>query len=135
MQHLGESFIFKRNELVIYSQSNVSKIKWNVGNNFCVLDSITSNKLMPLNNKKLLSITSDNWKNKEVANKFEIDYLHIVKNDSISLYSLTRTFIVHSVILDNSLSSMNKKRIIKECKNLEIPYYDMTQNGIFRIIF
>ena len=124
-----------QNTLNIYNENGKSEICWNIGHDKFKADSVKDYILIPLGDKKLLSVGSDCWKNKLVNNKLDIDYLHIVKNDTISLYSLTRVFNIKHTILDHSLSTNNKKKLIKECKNIGIPYYDVSEKGFFRIKF
>ena len=135
MQHLGQASIFRKSELTIYQNNNVSAVNFNTGAFSYNIDSITENKLTVLNGKKILSIISDEWKDKETENKYIVDYLHIVNGDSISLYSLTQTFSANSVIIDVSLSAKSRRQLINECEKLEIPYYDMSEKGVFRINF
>ncbi|GAB6012308.1 ComEC/Rec2 family competence protein [Viscerimonas tarda] len=133
--HLGESAVFKQNELTIYQKDKLPVIAWNTGMVSHTINSITTNKLIDLKGKRFLSLVSDEWDEKQTAERYPLDYLHIVNGNSISLYSLTQTFYIQSVIIDSSLSTKNRRRITKECEKLKIPYYDMSRKGIFRINF
>lgn len=124
-----------KNTLSIYQNKDKPFLIWNIGHQNFSCDSIEDFKFIQLGDKNILSVSSDVWKNKQVQTPFSIDYLHIVKSDSISLYSLTQRFKVKKIILDNSLSNRKKKSLIKECNNINIPYYDVSEKGLFRIFF
>jgi competence protein ComEC len=133
--HVGQSVVFKQNELTVYQKDKLPAITWNSGSVSFSIDSLTSNKIISLNKKRWLSVMSDAWKGKQPAEKDVIDYLHIIQGDDISLYSLTQALQIGSVVIENSLSGKNKRRLIKECEKLKIPYYDMSAKGVFRINF
>jgi len=124
-----------RNTLSIYQNQTGYTIKWNFGHSKFNTDSVREYKLIQLGDKKLLSIARNPWIDKQSPKPFQVDYLHIVKNDSISLYSLTQQLSITNIILDNSLSSKKRRELIKECKILGIPYYDVSEKGLFRINF
>jgi len=128
-------FIPPKNSLSVYQNRNGFLISWNERYEKYETDSIEDYQYIKLGNQNFLSISDDVWKNKKTRHPFPVDYLHIVKNDSISLYSLTERFSVKKVILDNSLSTINKKKLIKECENLGLPYYDVSEKGLFSINF
>ena len=67
--------------------------------------------------------------------KMKVDYLHLVENNSLSLYSLNQVFEIDKVILDGSLSKKTLQRFVLECEKLRIPYYDVSDNGVLRIFF
>jgi len=133
--HIFGNFVLKKNMLSIYNSDEKTKIEWNIGAENFMIDTIGDNEYIQLKEKNFLSFTSDKWKNKRTDTPLTIDYLHIVKGDSISLYSLTQTFCVRHVILDNTLSTRNRNRLIRECRNMNIQYFDMEEKGAFRIFF
>ncbi|MFR9165898.1 MAG: ComEC/Rec2 family competence protein [Dysgonomonas sp.] len=129
------NILFTENKLTLYQQDNYTAVKWNVGHESYKLDSIDNSRFIKLNGINFLSVTEDYRNYRNPNTPLNIDYLHIVKNDTISLYSLTRIFYIQNVVLDYSLSGRSVKRITKECEKLNIPCYDMSEKGIFRIIF
>ncbi|NDW17697.1 ComEC family competence protein [Dysgonomonas sp. 216] len=135
LNFLAENYLLKDDILKIYSSNNNSIIKWNNGRQIHVLDSINQYRLIPLGNKVLLSTKANYWQVNEDGNRPIIDYLHIFKSDTISLYSLTQTFSIKNVIIDRSLSVRNRNRIKRECENMDIPLHDMAEKGMFRSIF
>lgn len=96
---------------------------------------IKENKLLSLKGKNYLILTHDLWKDKHSESKFDVDYLHIIGDNSISIYSLNNKFNIRKVILDSSLSTKSLKRFVSECEKLRIPYYDVSKNGFLRIFF
>jgi competence protein ComEC len=126
---------FNNNELLIYHENKAPVIAWRTGKVLSTVDSIATNTVISLNGKKLLSVVSEEWRKKRAAANYPVHYLHLVQGDSISLYSLTQVFDVKSVIIDASLSSKNRRKFVKECEKLKIPYYDMYAKGVFRINF
>lgn len=135
MNYLTGNFFLKENVLSIYSQDIKTIIKWNIGAETFYLDTIKGYEYIRLGDKNFLSLDADYWTTKDDHTKFEIDYLHIVKTDTISLYSLTQTFDVRNVVLDRSLSVVNRRKLIRECKKLNIPYHDVVEKGMFRTNF
>lgn len=126
-----------KNSLSVYRNGEISEVCRNIGNKTIKSDTSNYNKPMQIGGKNFLSFSSEKFtKNiKTTATPFVIDYMHIVKNDSISLSSLSRLFEMRSIILDHSLSSSERRKLIKECKNMGIPYFDMSEKGSFRIFF
>lgn len=141
---LALSFIFTiviiniippQDSISIYKKDEKTIVAWNSGHYKELIDSISKYKYIRIKDKKFLTISSDYRVENPTKEKIDIDYLHIVKNDSISLYSLTQRFRMKRIILDSSLSNSKRKKLIKECKKLNLPYYDVSEKGLFRIFF
>lgn len=124
-------------KLSIYKKDEISEICWNMGNNIVKSDTSNYNRPIRIGDKNLLSFSSEKWEQHilPATKPFVIDYMHIVNNDSVTLSSLHQMFEIKSVIIDHSLPTSNRKKLIKECKNMGIPYFDMSEKGSFRIIF
>lgn len=129
------SIIPPQDSISIYREDDKTIIAWNSGHHKELIDSISEYKYIQIKDKKFLAISSDYRVENPTKEKIDINYLHIVKNDSISLYSLTQRFRMRKIILDSSLSNSKRKKLIKECKKLNLPYYDVSEKGLFRIFF
>lgn len=127
--------IENRNSLNIYNKPNETRIVIQTGWKESEMTDITKNSIINLNGIHYLILSEDVWKDKSTENKFDIDYLHIVNNNSISLYSVQHKFNIRQVVLDSSLSPNTLKRLTSECEKLRIPYYDVSHNGALRIFF
>jgi len=129
------SKVENRNTLNIYNNFSHADITYFIGFKEFHISEITGNKLLRLNNIDYFIIKEDLWKGNITQDKFNIDYLHIVGDEPVSLYSLNQKFMIKKVILDGSLSVKSLKRLIRECEKLRIPYYDVSCNGVLRIFF
>ncbi|MDR1810928.1 MAG: ComEC family competence protein [Prevotella sp.] len=135
MYHVGRAVVFKQNELTVYPKDGHPAIVWRRGEVEFKLDSLTSPTIISLNGRKWLSVRIDEWKGKRSPEKFAVDYVHVLQGDDVSLYSLTQVLHIGAVVIDSSLSAKNRRKLIKECEKLRIPYYDMSAKGVFRINF
>lgn len=127
--------IEKRDSLNIYNKPTETKVILHTGWKQTEIRDNTKNSIIDLNGKKYIILSQDIWKDKFSESKLDIDYLHIVNNNSVSLHSLQQKFNIQKVILDSSLSPNTLKRLISECEKLRIPYYDISENGLLRIFF
>lgn len=124
-----------KNTLVVYNRSQATQIVYYTGYHKNEVVNVDSCQLIGLYGLKYLIVAKDVWKGKVAAQKMRINYLHLVENNSVSLYSLNQVFDVEKVILDGSLSAKTSKRFVLECEKLRIPYYDVSDNGVLRIFF
>jgi hypothetical protein len=130
-----QSVVFKKGKLTVFQEDNHPAIAWEQAGTSFNVDSLNTHRIIFLNGKKWLSVTSDRWANKQSAEKYAIDYLHIAQGNDISLYSLTKVFDIRSAVIGDSLSAKSRRRLIGECEKLKIPCYDMSAKGFFRINF
>ncbi len=129
------SQIENRNTLTVINNQQSPQITYYIGYKRFVMTDIPNNKMLWLNGQKYLILTNDEWKRQATGDKFDIDYLHLVGNNQVSLYSLNQKLDIKKVILDGSLSAKSLKRFVLECEKLRIPYYDVSENGVLRIFF
>lgn len=129
----------KENEdqLWVMNKREETQIRWNKNNSefSYTPDSLDSYKYILLRDKRFLSISDNNWNYEEPENKFHIDYLHLAKDEKLSLYALTKIYSVENVILDTSLPSKTTRRLIKECTELNLAYYNVREQGACKIEF
>ena len=135
--HSYGNLSLKENRLIVYNRYNYSQIEWNVGSDKFSLttDNIGDWKQIRLNNTKLIIISTDKWIGKEVDEKYEVDYLILTNEKTLSLNSLTQIIIPSNVVLDASLSAITRRRLQKECRLMGIPCYDVAEKGALSIIF
>lgn len=130
------SKIQSKNTLNIYNKIKSTHVSCYVGYNRFDITDVSENCLFKLNNLNYYIIKDDEvWKENKGGQKYDIDYLHIVGDRPLSLYTLNNELNIKNIILDGSLSAKNLKRLIGECEKLRIPYYDISANGVLRIFF
>lgn len=134
---LFENWGEAENRLVVYNRPVATEIRWNTedGNYILKGDDIDSIKIIDVGNQKVLILSEDVFKDKESGYKLHTDYLIITKDNSWSVYSLQQLLDMKYVIIDASLSSYTRRRISKECQNLNIPCHDVVENGAFSLNF
>lgn len=135
--HTYDNITEKEDRLIIYNKHNATEIKWNIGHIDYVLrgDDITEYQQINLDPVRLLIVAKGTPNTKIYHEKYKVDYLMLVKDNSFSLYSLTQAICPRQIILDASLSARTRRRLQKECAKINIPCYDVVQNGALSIIF
>ncbi|MFT3995354.1 MAG: ComEC/Rec2 family competence protein [Dysgonomonas sp.] len=124
--------------LIIYNRPKSTEIRWKIADENYILTNeslVDGYKMVELEDQNMLVISSDKWKRKYSDKKFNINYLVLTQDNTLSLFPLTGILNVEQVILDASLSSITTRRLILECQKLNIPCYDVSQNGAYTLIF
>lgn len=129
------TIINNKDTLMVYNRPESTQVIYQIGYHKEDITEVKDNKLIWLKGVKYLIVTSDSWKGGSTDQKMKVDYLHLVDNNSLSLYSLNHVFEIDKVILDGSLSKKTLQRFVLECEKLRIPYYDVSDNGVLRIFF
>lgn len=134
---LYDRFTLPSNQLVVYNKYNTTELRWNIGHQQFQTKKENIDEFLHLDIGKnsLLVIAKPIGDNKYSNQKFKVDYLLPVANDSLSLYSLTKFIEPHVVLLDGSLSMKTSRRLKYECNKLQIPYYDVAEKGAFSLNF
>ncbi len=83
--------------------------------------------------KRICLLFDDCWRNKTADVPLFVDYLYLTRGYSGNLHELTPLFTIGRVILDASLSSYYKDKIIRECIQWSIPYFSLSERGAMRI--
>ncbi|MDR0823790.1 MAG: ComEC family competence protein [Prevotella sp.] len=136
--HIYGNIEKKPDTLTVYNNRQSVKIGWNIDDKEYILDSDSLNdscRYLNLHHTSILILSSGNWRNKQTDKKYMLDNLILTGGNNHSLYSLTQLFSVKNVVLDASLSVYTRLKLSKECQNLNIPCYDVSQSGAFRLIF
>lgn len=124
-----------RNSINILNKPQEICLFYSVGYKQSRIMSVESNNILYLNGVSYLIVLEDIWKGKRSSKKFDVDYLHITGNNTVSLFSISQKLNPKKIILDSSLSNLNRRRLTAECEKLRIPYYDVSKNGSLRIFF
>ena len=96
----------------------------------------TSNHIINLKGQLYLVLVDDGWKNARPSDsRMDIDYLHIVHGNDVSMSVVSAIFNIKKVILDGTLSDYHSKRLALECEKLRIPYHQVSDDGALRIFF
>ncbi|PXV65521.1 competence protein ComEC [Dysgonomonas alginatilytica] len=130
-----KSTIDNKNTLIVYNRLQSTQVTYYIGYCKDEITGVDNHRLVVLNGLKYLIVAQDTWKGRFPTQKMKVDYLHLIENESLSLYSLNQVFDVGKVVLDGSLSEKTLKRFVLECEKLRIPYYDVSDNGVLRIFF
>lgn len=124
--------------LIVYNRKNGTEIRWQINNKYYILtekDLLSGYKLLDINSKRILVLSKNSLQDKHSSEKFKIDYLLLTGDGSVSLNNINEYFSFDNLILDSSLSKKQARALVKECQKLYIQYYDVGQNGAYRIIF
>ncbi|MCK4664819.1 MAG: ComEC family competence protein [Bacteroidales bacterium] len=116
--HLNE---FGDNQNIV-NQTNKELKNIYVKNNFINFEGVRF--LIPDN-------TFSNIKNTD--NKINLDYLILNRNCNMSIDNITKLFDTKMIIFDSSISGWKKEVLINNCKNQNIPYYSVSDEGAFQI--
>lgn len=135
--HLYDSMSNRPNQLVIYNRVGDTDIRWNVDKAEYKLTrgDIGDYKLIEIDGKQLLIVAKDRWLDKDAEDKYKVDYLLLTSDNTLSLDAISQLILPGQIVLDASLSKQTARRLHKECQKLEIPCYDVAQNGAYRINF
>lgn len=136
--HLYGNLKGKSDSFTVYNRPYASEIRWMENGEESILKSndITNDpQLIDLKGKRILILSSDIYKRKKTETPLSINCLVLTRDNSFSLYSLTTLFTFDNVVLDASLSRYTRKRLTKECQNLEITCYDVVESGAFSVNF
>ncbi len=124
--------------LTVYNRRESTEIKVYNKNKETVLkteDFNSGHYMIDTGNKKTLILSDNKLSRYKTKDKLTVDNLILINDNDMSLYSLTELFVPTKVVLDGSLSSYTRRRLSKECQKLNIPCYDVVQNGAFSVIF
>lgn len=125
-----------RDSLIVHYDGNTPSVEYSIGFNRISHSEFTSNQIINLKGKLYLVLARDNWKSvRPSVSRKEIDYLHIVHCNDVSLYAISRIFNIKKVIIDGTLSDYHSKRLALECEKLRIPYHQVSDDGALRIFF
>lgn len=131
--HIYTNLNEQSNDLIIYNRRQTSEIKYY--KEVVKSDDIDKYKAITFNDKKILILSTNLWREKAPDGKLNVDYLILTQNDSLSLYNLNQHLTIKNIIIDGSLSAYTRKRISKECQKLDIPCHDVVENGAYSLKF
>jgi len=136
--HTVDNFRQDQDTLTVYNRRQATEIRICKEGDETIVDTADLKDgylFLDTKDQKTLVLSSDLWKEKRTMKKFKIDNLILTVDNKYSLYSLTEIFLPSKVVLDGSLSIYTRRRLSKECQNLNIPCHDVVENGAFSLIF
>lgn len=80
--------------------------------------------------KKIAIIHSNEWNFVTTTTPIEVDYLYVCNGYRGAMETLTRTFSAQQVIIDASITASRRKKIIRECNELNIPYLSTHEGAV-----
>ncbi|MBR5324809.1 MAG: ComEC/Rec2 family competence protein [Muribaculaceae bacterium] len=116
-------------------------IKEALPNAIFITDSVVDNNLfvklpyIAYKGEKYLILNSSEFKNKKKASgeRLFINRAIVCNGFSGSVAKLTEMFIFEEIVIASNLNYFKRKSIIKECKALKIPYFDIKEHGTYLI--
>lgn len=79
---------------------------------------------------KTIAVVKDNgWHNRGADMLFPIDYLVIQRGFTGYIAELQNVFFIRKIVLDTSLSLYQQKRLLKECEELKIEVFSLSEQG------
>ena len=90
--------------------------------------------LMQIGNIRVGLLDDDRWSTCRASWRLPLDYAYICRGFKGNLTRLNELFEIHQVILDASLSSGYRERLIKECQLLKISYTDLSVCGSYSVV-
>ncbi len=78
-------------------------------------------------------LNDDRWKNKRADKPFPVDYLYVCRGYKGSLEALSDLWTVKKVVLDASLPVYKREQLKQECRDLNLDYVSIAEQGAYRI--
>lgn len=89
-------------------------------------------KILLFQGVRVCLLNDDRWRHRVADSPLAIDYAYVSKGYKGSLSELSGLFTIREVIIDGSLSSFYKDRILADCRKLRIPYR-LLEEGCVRV--
>ena len=93
-----------------------------ITNNYAEKGIALHDKLLLFQGVKICLLNDDRWRYKEADIPLTIDYAYISKGYKGNLSELSGVFSIRRVIIDSSLSTFYRERILTDCRKMGIPY-------------
>lgn len=84
--------------------------------------------------KRICFLRDNRWRYKTSVHPITIDYLYISKGYNGDIKELSSLFSVKTVVLDSSLSTYSKERLISESIRLGLSYLSLSEKGSVHIL-
>ena len=85
--------------------------------------------ILSYSGRRICVLSDNRWRNKWAAQPLSIDYLYLCKGYDGCLKELLELFTVRTVILDASLSDHRRQAYGKECRQLDLPFISLPDEG------
>lgn len=133
------SFVFENGNavparLVLFNRPRLTELNYISGKQKTPFIPRQANAIVPHPSKRIVRISSNIFADKVPGVPFRVDYLILSEDHSFSMKALKDHFIVGMVIVDSSLSASASARIAKECREMGIKVYEVSQTGAFSVI-
>ena len=84
--------------------------------------------------KRICLLNDNRWRGKSSDSPLPIDYLYIVRGYYGDISELTSLFRIRTVILDGSLSSYSRRKLMEDCLKLGIRYRLLDREGYIEVL-
>ncbi len=88
-------------------------------------------KIISFRGVRVCLLNDNRWRNQVADVQLPVDYAYISKGYRGSLSELSGLFAFRQVIIDSSVSSFYRERILAECRNLQIPYRLLEEGSVY----
>lgn len=85
--------------------------------------------ILSYSGRRICVVSDNRWRNKWAAQPLSIDYLYLCKGYDGCLKELLGLFTVRTVILDASLSDRRRQAYGQECRQLDLPFISLPDEG------
>ncbi len=120
-----------QNEEVITAEDLENPVKFtSVINKLKQNNIIYKNGIIYFQNLKILLLT-DWFKQINMINKYPVDYIVLTNNGPIDIDYLISNFDFKKLIFDSSFPNYKLDKLLKKCKELDLPYHAVSKTGAF----
>lgn len=84
---------------------------------------------LSFHNKRISIINDNSWNTCEAVTPLAIDYLYLCRGYTGSLQNLSDKFQIKCLVLDASLTSYRRTTYREECKQMNIPFIDLSEKA------
>lgn len=117
-------------QFVVYNTPNISDYGF-FSKNKRIYPDLNTNSFVPAGDQSILILSDNMFRNSETENKMHLDALILCEDKTFSIDQLNQLFQIKIIVLDNSIAASIKRKWIADCKRLDIPVHDVSQNGAF----
>lgn len=122
------------NQFIVYNNYTQAEMGYRINGNKIALEVVTD-QVVEHPSSSIFLLTKNIYKSKTSEIILPIDYLILSKDNSFSMFELYSFYRPKFVIIDSSISRYTVAKIIKECRELNLPFHDISESGSFSIYF
>lgn len=94
----------------------------------------SSSRIYQVGDIRIVLLDDAGWRNKQAQFPLEADYVYVCRGFRGSIVGLKDLFHVGKVVFDDSLGENFKASLIRECKEMNLEYVDLSGRGVYPIL-